>query len=212
MGPWEPPNKHPGLLAHLSTPRLPRHDFELVSKFGNNVFLWARNHKSPNGCHLDPSRAPLLWCSPIPELKCAILPNIGGSCVCMYQWVDNLCPRACRGRRGQTCLHNPPELVWCPLKSECNSLSAEELLDSYKRFCVLTADDNITRPKTHLMIHMIVRSLLQGNPWRYMVFWDEALNKTLKAVLRNVSQLNFEAMAFFKLEATLQHSAKRARS
>jgi hypothetical protein len=44
-----------------------------------------------------------------------------------------------------------------------------------------------------------------------MVFWDEALNKTLKAVLRNVSQLNFEAMAYFKLEASLENSAKRAR-
>jgi hypothetical protein len=98
------------------------------------------------------------------------------------------------------------------LKSECNSLSPKELLDCYKRFCVLTADDNITRPKTHLMVHLIVRSRLQGNPWRYMVFWDESLNKMLKAVLRNVSQLNFEAMAFFKLEASLKHSAKRARS
>ena len=39
----------------------------------------------------------------------------------------------------------------------------------------------------------------QGNPLRYQNFYDEALNKTLKAVCRNASQLNFEATVFSKM-------------
>jgi hypothetical protein len=87
----------------------------------------------------------------------------------------------------------------------------KELMDCWKRFCVLTAADGFAKPKTHLMMHLVIRSAYQGNPWDYKVFEDESLNKLLKAVLRNVSQANFDASTFVKLEASLQHSAKRFR-
>jgi hypothetical protein len=90
-------------------------------------------------------------------------------------------------------------------------LHFKELLDSYKRFCVLTVGDDNHRPKNHLMCHQICRASVHGNPWSYTLFADEALNNTLKAVLRNVSQLSFEPMAYFKLKAAMQHAQKRAR-
>ena len=67
----------------------------------------------------------------------------------------------------------------------------EELVDLAKRFVVITAEYDVRKPKLHLFLEMTRRAEDIGNPWYYHCFYDEALNKVLKATLRNVSQSNF---------------------
>lgn len=65
-------------------------------------------------------------------------------------------------------------------------------------------------PKLHLMVHLILRSAVLGNPWHYACWSDEAENRTLKRVLRNVSQLAFESLGLQKLEHVLSRGSKRS--
>ena len=78
---------------------------------------------------------------------------------------------------------------------------------------MVTADYDVRKPKLHLWIEMTRRSDIMGNPWAYHCFYDEALNKLLKATLRNVSQSNFEMMGMSKLQEQLRSEAavKRAK-
>ena len=64
-------------------------------------------------------------------------------------------------------------------------------------------------PKLHLFLHCILRSDSLGNPWHYSCWDDEAQNRVLKGVLRNVSQLVFESLGLQKLEHLLSRGQKR---
>ena len=75
----------------------------------------------------------------------------------------------------------------------------QALYDLYKRHMDLMCSAEVYIPKHHLAQHLIANTWYQGNPLRYQNFYDEALNKTLKAVCRNASQLNFEATVFSKM-------------
>ena len=67
-------------------------------------------------------------------------------------------------------------------------------------------------PKSHLMVHVIQRTLLQGNPWNFTTFEDESLNKQLKKVLRCCHQMQFEVMCYTKLDKVLEkYNNKRPR-
>ena len=69
------------------------------------------------------------------------------------------------------------------------------LYDLHKRHMDLMCSTEVYIPKHHLAAN----AWYQGNPLRDQNFFDEALNKTLKAVCRNASQLNFEATVFSKM-------------
>jgi len=74
---------------------------------------------------------------------------------------------------------------------------------------VLTVGDELRTPKSHLMAHLIVRAGFLGHPANYSTWEDESKNRLLKAVLRNVSKLDFEAQCFHRLESHLCDETKR---
>ena len=75
-------------------------------------------------------------------------------------------------------------------------LSPETILsawDRWKRHVSLTdVYDDLEIPKRHLFFHCVVRSAFFGNPRIYATWFDEALNKDLKAACRMISQQTFE--------------------
>ncbi len=75
----------------------------------------------------------------------------------------------------------------------------QALMDKFKYHCALVESFGIFVPKHHLMLHQTRRARELGNPVFGWTFADEAMNKTLKAVLRNCPQCNFEATAFCKM-------------
>lgn len=87
----------------------------------------------------------------------------------------------------------------------------QELLDCVKRHMVVMSKWSIYRPKHHLLLHLAHRAGHHGNPVGYSTFLDESLNKQLKRVLANCSQLTFEASAYAKMSVVLRTRAKRQR-
>ena len=59
----------------------------------------------------------------------------------------------------------------------------QRCLDHLKTFIRVAEPLGIHTPKTHLLLHMIIRSAYFGNPWKYSTCLDESLNKTLKRTL-----------------------------
>ena len=87
---------------------------------------------------------------------------------------------------------------------------SKELTELWCRHMVLAKELGLLLPKHHLMLHLTVRSLRHGSPWRHTTFVDEAINKDLKRVLRLCHQATFEQMAFVKVEAHLRARAARS--
>ena len=70
----------------------------------------------------------------------------------------------------------------------------QECYDVWKRYCSLTADlPDLLQPKRHLVLHILEHLPQKGNPKYYATWMDEALNRTLKAACRQLSQSSFEA-------------------
>jgi hypothetical protein len=92
--------------------------------------------------------------------------------------------------------------------------AASEMLDSMKRHLVLLKEvGGRCIPKHHLMHHLLQRAMWFGNSLAYDGFRDEAGSKLLKASLRNVHQLRFEAEELLKANLYIRHSdAKRPRA
>jgi hypothetical protein len=91
---------------------------------------------------------------------------------------------------------------------------ANDVLDGMKRHMVLLKEV-VGRfvPEHHLMLHLLQRAMWFGNPLAYDCVRDEAGNKLLKASLRNVHQLRFEAEGLLKANLYIRHSdAKRPRA
>ena len=79
----------------------------------------------------------------------------------------------------------------------------QALLDVWKRVLAIGQTTRVVTPKSHLIVHLILRAGWLGNPLLYSTFEDESLNKTLKRVLRLVHQQNFERMGLVKLREVL---------
>ena len=86
----------------------------------------------------------------------------------------------------------------------------QAMLDKLKYYGTLMKSYENETPKLHLMLYSIMRSGVLGNPWAYSCWADETENRTLKAVLRNVSQQAFESLGLQKLERVLARGCKRA--
>jgi hypothetical protein len=63
----------------------------------------------------------------------------------------------------------------------------------------LMAEDEVYVPKHHIVFHLIDKIAYQGNPRLYATWLDEALNKTLKACCRQISQATFEGSVLFHM-------------
>ncbi len=89
----------------------------------------------------------------------------------------------------------------------------QELCDTWLRHMTLIRQIDVTlyTPKHHLMIHVLHRADLQGNPWFYHTFLDESMNKELKKVLRLCHQSTFETTGLYKVSRHLENVAKRLR-
>ena len=92
--------------------------------------------------------------------------------------------------------------------------AANTMLGCMKRHMVLLKEvGGRCIPKHHLMLHLLQRALWFGNPLAYDCFRDEAGNKLLKASLRNVHQLRFEAEGLLKANMYISHhDEKRPRT
>ncbi len=88
----------------------------------------------------------------------------------------------------------------------------QAMLDKLKYYGTLMKPYENETPKIHLMLHGMMRSVFLGNPWAYSCWADEIENRTLKVVLRNVSQQAFESLGLQKLERVLARGCKRAAS
>ncbi len=85
----------------------------------------------------------------------------------------------------------------------------QELYDNLKRHMTLLRDFNIFLPKHHQWMHLVQNVGFHGSPKLYQCFYDEHLNKSLKAACRHVHQANFEGPVLKKLEEIVK-SKKRA--
>ena len=74
--------------------------------------------------------------------------------------------------------------------------------------------DQIATPKLHLLLHITAMVSRRGNPRTYATWGNEADNKVMRQVLRNVHQRSFEGVGLGKLRALIRHkrsAVKRAR-
>ena len=85
----------------------------------------------------------------------------------------------------------------------------QALLDTWKRFMVVTRGYDIDIPKTHQVMHVVQRMHECGNPLTYTTFEDEGLNKVLKKVLRNCHQGTLEMMALAKMGDVLRRRSRK---
>ena len=65
-------------------------------------------------------------------------------------------------------------------------------------------------PKFRIVFHLIFDISLFGNPSLYATWYDEALNKLLKATCRQTSQSTFERAVLLRMRELLS-KLKRAR-
>ena len=82
--------------------------------------------------------------------------------------------------------------------------TSQEAVEIYKKYLVVAGDLKVCVPKTHLMIHILLRSTWFGNPLSYAVWEDESANKILKSVLHFCHQHTFEHRAFEKIGPLLK--------
>ena len=97
------------------------------------------------------------------------------------------------------------------LPADVGDAGCQALLDLWKRFIKVSRPLGIEVPKTHLMLHCVLRARTQGNPLLFQTFIDEGLNSTLKKVLRLCHQSRFEAVALWKLNEALSRAFVRRR-
>ncbi len=74
---------------------------------------------------------------------------------------------------------------------------------------VLMEGFDIYIAKHHMAQHLLDRMSRPGNPVLYQNFLDESLNKDLKAVCGNISQLNFEETLLFKMDEKLKRISRK---
>ena len=85
------------------------------------------------------------------------------------------------------------------------------MVELWGRYVALTEPWELQTPKLHLMFELHHRASWFGNPWSYVTFLDEGLNKTLKRVLRLCHSRNFEWLAMHKAKAALRRRNDESR-
>ena len=88
---------------------------------------------------------------------------------------------------------------------------AHSLLDIWKNWMAIAEELEAWTPKAHLMYHLIIKSVRQGNPLRYQVFADESLNRILRDALRLCHQTRFEQLGMVKMQEILRRPHIRRR-
>ena len=84
--------------------------------------------------------------------------------------------------------------------------------DNWQRFLNITDDwEDLFTPKRHLTTHLVARTAFHGNPRRYAVWQDEALNRDLKLACRTVSQKTFEPFLLQRMRAILNRKGSKRR-
>ena len=105
-------------------------------------------------------------------------------------------------------------LIWRAADVRLTIDEIQRSFDAYKRFLRLTSDlgDEMSMliPKRHVILHLLERLHDQGNPRFYANWYDETLNRHLKANCRAVSQITFEPSIYVRMRALLErlHSEK----
>jgi len=80
----------------------------------------------------------------------------------------------------------------------------QELHDTMLQHLTAIRDLDIQLPKHHMWTHMVKRAYYNGNPRMCANFYNEHLNKPLKAACRNASQATFESTVLFKMQGALR--------
>ena len=106
------------------------------------------------------------------------------------------------------------------LKIEIRKLSrmqCQHLMQHYLRFLTLYLKaGGVWRPKCHLLLHLIQRAMVQGNPRLYSTYRDESLNGVIAKIARSAHRLTWGNVIHFKcsirnhrsLEAIVGSSAR----
>ena len=81
------------------------------------------------------------------------------------------------------------------------------LIDRLKRFHSIMGIFGPHTPNFHMSFPLVSNCSSQGNPWKYMNFFDESLNSTLKRASRLCHQATFEATLLRRMSYLLE--AKR---
>ena len=87
----------------------------------------------------------------------------------------------------------------------------QSLLDMWKQHMAIMQDHDVFSPKHHLMFHLVMRSVVHGNPWMDATFLDESLNKELKQCCRFSHQATFEYTVLLKITEVLKRLAEKRR-
>ena len=75
----------------------------------------------------------------------------------------------------------------------------EQLLQHYLRFLTLYLKaGGVWRPKCHLLLHLILRALVQGNPRLYSTYRDESLNGVIAKIARSAHRSTWGNVIHFK--------------
>lgn len=91
--------------------------------------------------------------------------------------------------------------------------AVQELLDAYKRHCVLTDGiPSLKIPKRHQCVHMLLKIPLFGNPRFYANWTDETNNKLLKRATRETSQASFEQCLLLRMPRVLDSFARKRKA
>ena len=78
-------------------------------------------------------------------------------------------------------------------------VQCQSLFDSYVRFLVLyRRAGGVLKPKMHLVVHMIQRSLKKGNPRLYSTYRDESINGVFAKIARSAHRRTWANVIHFK--------------
>ena len=88
------------------------------------------------------------------------------------------------------------------LKIEIRKLSrmqCQHLMQHYLRFLTLYLKaGGVWRPKCHLLLHLIQRAMVQGNPRLYSTYRDESLNGVIAKIARSAHRSTWGNVIHFK--------------
>ena len=85
----------------------------------------------------------------------------------------------------------------------------KETFEQYATFVALMVPFQVFAPKVHIMSHLLARQKQMGNPLAYANFWDEELNRTLKASCKNCAQVVFETSVLLRLRDLMASPARK---
>ena len=98
--------------------------------------------------------------------------------------------------------------IWAGAPWRLGQAAINDSFECFSQFVRLTKDvPELYVPKRHMLMHMLRRSIYQGNPRKDMNWGDEAANKTLKALCRQLSQQTFDLSVLTSMHVKLDADA-----